>query len=321
MKVVLKKCWYLTEEWADNKNMQLTYVDLHVHSTCSDGYYSPEELVTLAKTAGLAAISLADHDNIDGIERASAAGAEAGIEVIPAVELSTQWFQYSDMHLLGYGFDFQDPYLVRALADFQEFRRTRNLQIIAKVNQKLSVEKRQPIAPEAVQKLAGGTIGRPHIAQALRQAGHVTSNEDAFQRYLVPCNVPKRYFPVDEAINLLHSSGGIAVLAHPPYITRDRKQLEMLVTELVALGLDGLEAYNNGSGLEDTDWLIKLAREHDLIVTGGSDFHGDPGSAIEVGRGVRGLRVPYDSVTEIKSALQKRQAIMGVNDIRLKTTI
>ena len=289
--------------------MQLTYVDLHVHSTSSDGYYSPEELVDFAQAAGLAAISLADHDNIDGIERAINAGAKAGIEVIPAVELSTQWFQYADMHLLGYGFDFHNPYLIRALAEFQEFRRTRNLQIIERVNQKLADEQRQQIDPQAVRQLAGGTIGRPHIAQALRQAGHVANNEEAFERYLVPCNVPKRYFPVDDAIRLLHGSGGIAVLAHPPYITRDRKQLELLVAELVDLGLDGLEAYNNGSGLEDTDWLIKLARKHALIVTGGSDFHGDPGSAVEIGKGVRGIRVPYEAVTEIKAALQKRRTM------------
>lgn len=287
--------------------MQLTYVDLHIHSTCSDGYYTPEELVLAAKKAGLASIALADHDNIDGIERAIEAGRENDVEVIPAVELSTQWFEYSDMHLLGYGFDYHDPYLARALDDFQQFRRTRNEQIIERVNSKLADENRTPISPEAVQLLAGGTIGRPHIAQALRQAGYVKSNDEAFERYLVPCNVPKHYFPVDEAIQLIHGSGGVAVLAHPPYITRDRSRLERLVADLVGLGLDGIEAYNNGSGLEETDWLIRLARKHELIVTGGSDYHGDPGSAIEIGKGVRGIRVPYDSVTEIRSALAAKR--------------
>lgn len=289
--------------------MQLTYVDLHIHSTCSDGYHSPEDLVQKAKKAGLAAIALADHDNIDGIERAIQAGSVNSVEVIPAVELSSQWFEYSDMHLLGYGFDYHDPYLVRALDEFQKFRQTRNFQIIERVNAKLANENRAPLDPTSVQLLAGGTIGRPHIAQALRQAGYVSSNDNAFDRYLVPCNVPKHYFPVDEAINLIHSSGGIAVLAHPPYVTRDRGKLELLVAELVALGLDGIEAYNNGSGLEETDWLIRLARKHELIVTGGSDFHGDPGSAIQIGRGIRGIRVPYDSVDEIKAALLKRQKV------------
>ena len=284
--------------------MKTKYVDLHLHSTCSDGSLSPEEIVSLAAKAGLLAIALADHDNIDGISRAMAAGVEAGIEIIPAVELSSQWHQYTDMHLLGFGFDFQDPYLIRALAEFQEFRTTRNQQIVERINQKLIDEKRQPIDPDAVRQLAGGTIGRPHIALALRQAGYVKNNEDAFNRYLVPCNVSKRYFPADEAIKLIHGSGGIVVLAHPPYVTRDRHKLAALVVELVELGLDGIEAYNNGSGLEDTDWLVKLARQHGLVVTGGSDFHGDNGSIIEVGKGARGLRVPYSCVEEIRMALK-----------------
>ncbi|MCK5825610.1 MAG: PHP domain-containing protein [Desulfuromusa sp.] len=286
--------------------METAYIDLHLHSTCSDGYLSPEEVVGLAQKAGVRAIALADHDNIDGISRAIAAGNAVGIEVIPAVELSSQWFYYTDMHLLGYGFDYQDPYLIRALAEFQEFRATRNRQIVEKVNLKLLDEKQQPIDPEAVRQLAGGTIGRPHIALALRQAGYVSNNDEAFTRYLVPCNVSKRYFPADEAIKLIHGSGGIVVLAHPPYVTRDRHKLERLVAELVGLGLDGIEAYNNGSGLEDTDWLIKLARRHKLVVTGGSDYHGDSGSMIKVGKGVRGIRVPYDCVEEIKAALQKQ---------------
>ncbi len=290
----------------NNGDMEKTYVDLHLHSTCSDGYYTPEELVALAQQAGLKAIALADHDNIDGIDRAMAAGRAAGIEVIAGVELSSQWFQFTDMHLLGYGFDYQDPYIIRALNEFQDFRTTRNRQIVEKINQKLQGEGRQPIDPDAVRKLAGGTIGRPHIARALRQAGYVNGNDEAFERYLIPCNVPKRYFPADEAIRLIHGSGGIAVLAHPPYVTRDHHQLENLVAELVKLGLDGIEAYNNGSGLEDTDRLIKLARKHQLVVTGGSDFHGDSGSVIAVGKGVRGIKVPYRCVDEIKAALDKR---------------
>ncbi len=285
--------------------METRYVDLHLHSTCSDGFFSPEEVVGLAESAGLVTIALADHDNIDGISRAMQAGVLSGLEILAGVELSSQWHTYTDMHLLGYGFDYQDPYLIRALTEFQEFRATRNRQIVERVNLKLLDEKRQPIDPDAVQRLAGGTIGRPHIALALRQAGFVRNNDEAFSHYLVPCNVPKRYFPADEAINLIHGSGGIVVLAHPPYVTRDRHKLELLVAELVDLGLDGIEAYNNGSGLEDTDWLIKLARKHDLVVSGGSDFHGDSGSLIEVGKGVRGIRVPYSCVGEIKGALKR----------------
>ncbi len=288
--------------------MPMKLVDLHIHSTCSDGYFQPEELVCMARDAGLAAISIADHDNVDGISAAQQAGAELGLEVLAGVELSTQWYEYYDMHLLGYGFDPQDPYLNRELNEFQEFRAGRNRQIIDRVNQKLAEEGRAPIDPDVVRKLAGGTIGRPHIAQALREIGYVVDNEEAFNRYLVPCNVPKRYFPVDEAIKLIQQSGGVAVLAHPPYVTRERRLLEKLVAELVGMGLDGIEVYNNGSNMEDTDWLIKLARQHQLIIAGGSDFHGDPGSNIEIGSGFRGMKIPYRCVEEIKAALQKRCA-------------
>lgn len=286
--------------------MKKRLVDLHLHSTCSDGYYPPAQLVALAAEKGLATIAIADHDNVSGISAAQAAGSDLGVEVLPAVELSTQWYDFYDMHLLGYGFDHEDPYLIRELDDFQQFRAGRNRQIIERVNEKLQQEGRAPLDPDAVRQLAGGTIGRPHIAQALREAGYVAHNEEAFVRYLVPCNVPKRYFPVDEATRLIHRSGGVAVLAHPPYVSRERKTLEKLVAELVTLGLDGIEAYNNGSTLEDTDWLIKLARRHGLIVTGGSDFHGDPGSNIEIGSGFRGLEIPYRCVEEIRSALQRR---------------
>jgi len=289
----------------NRRSMNEDYVDLHVHSTCSDGYLSPEEVVGLAAENGLRAIALADHDNIDGVVRAQQAGQLAGIEVISGVELSTQWFEFSDMHLLGYGFAICDPYLVRALEEFREFRLNRNLQIVERVNAKLVQEGRQVLDPEQVRNLAGGTIGRPHIAQALRGAGYVSGNDEAFDRYLVPCNVPKRYFPADEAIRLIHGAGGIAVLAHPPYITRNRQQLERLVADLVGYGLDGIEVYNNGSGLEDTDWLIRLARQHQLIITGGSDYHGDPGSQIQIGRGIRGFCIPYSCVDEIQAALAR----------------
>ncbi|MBW6509541.1 MAG: PHP domain-containing protein [Desulfuromonadales bacterium] len=286
--------------------MNCNYVDLHIHTTCSDGFFQPEEVVQQAARVGLLAIALADHDNIDGIERATVAAGPLGIEIIPAVELSSQWHNYTDMHLLGYGFDYRDPRLIAELNQFQSFRAQRNERIIAAVNRKLVGEGRPPIAVEEVRRLAGGSIGRPHIAQVLRGKGYVSGNEDAFTRYLIPCNVEKHYFPADEAIRLVHACGGIAVLAHPPYVTRDRRQLEYLVTELVELGLDGIEVYNNGSGLEDSDWLIRLAQQRGLVITGGSDFHGEPGSAIQIGYGLRGIRVPYDCVTQIKEALNRR---------------
>jgi len=281
-------------------------VDLHLHSTCSDGLHSPAEVVSLAAEAGVVAIAIADHDNIDGIDEAQEAGQKLGITVLSAVELSSQWESYHDIHLLGYGFDHHDPELQSELKKFQDFRSGRNRQIIERVNLKLAQENLGAIDPDEVQRRAGGTIGRPHIAQALLDAGYVESNDAAFDRYLVPCNVPKRYFPLDQAIELIHRCGGVAVLAHPPYITRDRFELEQLIKLFVTFDLDGIEAYNNGASLEDIDWAIKLARKYNLIVTGGSDYHGTRGSDVEIGCGFGRLSIPFSCVEEICQARQRR---------------
>ncbi len=282
-------------------------IDLHLHTTCSDGHYSPQELVGIAVEAGMKAIAIADHDNVDGIDAAMKAGAEEGIEVISGVELSSQYQSYQDIHLLGYGFDHHDAELKKQLAYFREFRAGRNQQIVEKVNCQLAQEGRAPLDFMAIEKSAGGTLGRPHIALALRAAGYVQNHDEAFDKYLVPNDVSKRFFPIDEAISLIHDAGGIAVLAHPPYVTRNHGELESLIETFVEMGLDGLEAYNNGVNQDGVYWLINLARRHQLIVTGGSDFHGNEGSAITIGAGVGRLSIPYSCIDEIRSALYRRE--------------
>lgn len=283
------------------------YIDLHLHSTCSDGLYSPDEVVRMARTAGLSAIALADHDNVDGIDAAMATGAEVGVEVLPAVELSTQFEDFTDLHLLGYGFDYRDPEFCRELAEFRDFRERRNEHIVLRVNEKLAAEGRAPLDLDAVRSKAGGTIGRPHIALALLDAGHVQNKDEAFERYLVPCNVQKRFFPIEEAIAMIHRTGGAAVLAHPPFIVQDRRSLEGLVRRLTRLGLDGLEAYNSGADNEMIDWTITLARRNNLIVTGGTDFHGADQEKLLLG-GMRGnLKIPYACLDEVYAVLDRRQ--------------
>jgi predicted metal-dependent phosphoesterase TrpH len=229
--------------------------------------------VRMAAEIGLAAMALADHDNIDGIDAAMAAGSRLGIEVLSAVELSVVWESLQDIHLLGYGFDHHHAELQGALKYFREFRETRNEQIVVRVNEKLVSEGRQPIDLEAVKQKAGGTIGRPHIAMALLEDGHVSDKSEAFNRYLVPCNVEKRFFPIAEAIELIHRAGGVAVLAHPPFIPVERAELLQLLDAFVGLGLDGVEAFNSGASNDDIDWYITQARRRGLIITGGSDFH------------------------------------------------
>lgn len=274
------------------------YVDLHLHSTCSDGALTPVELAPLAAQAGLRAIALADHDNLDGIVVLRSAAADLGLEVLSGVELSVVWRDWRDIHLLGYAFNPAHPPLVAALQEFQLFRASRNQQIVARVNERLLEAGHQEINFSRVRELAEGTIGRPHIALALHEAGLVKSVEEAFKTYLVACNVPKRYFPISEAIDLLHSAGGVAVLAHPTFITRDREAFRALLDELVELGLDGLEVYSSGCTRQDSDWYLTEARRRDLLVTGGSDFHGLPGEAPVIGSG-GGQRIPYRCVEEI----------------------
>jgi predicted metal-dependent phosphoesterase TrpH len=287
------------------------YVDLHLHSTCSDGIHPPAEVVRMAAEAGLAAIALCDHDNVDGIDEAMATGRELGVEVLAGVELSVLWEGYEDIHLLGYGFDHHDARLRNSLREFQAFREGRNERIVERVNEKLATEGRAPIDFAGVLALAGGTVGRPHIAMALIEAGHVSTNDEAFRSYLVPCNVAKRYFPVDEAIALVHRAGGVTSLAHPPFITGDRGEFEKLLGDLVPLGLEGVEAWNNGASNNDIDWYITAARRRGLIVTGGSDFHGIEGGQVRIGGGRGNLKIPYACVEEIRQALARRRVEPG----------
>jgi predicted metal-dependent phosphoesterase TrpH len=264
-------------------------IDLHLHSTYSDGVRTPAELVTLAKGLGLKAIALADHDTVDGIDEALAAGAACGMEVLPALELSVAFGPYRDVHLLGYLLDHRDPGLLATLKEFRDKRETRGEAIIVRINE----------------KLAGGALGRPHIAQVLMAKGYAGNMQDAFNRYLVPCDVPKRYFPADEALATVRRLGGVAVLAHPTSITAERATLTGVIDQLRDLGLDGLEAFNNICNDQESAFLRALAEKKGMVWTGGSDYHGiEEGIGIGTGRG--GMAVPYACVDALKRLRQGR---------------
>jgi predicted metal-dependent phosphoesterase TrpH len=281
------------------------YVDLHLHSTYSDGVMTPFELVAEAAAIGLRAIALADHDNVDGIPEALAAGEQYAVEVVTGVELSTLWGDLHDLHLLGYAFDHRSPALRDALSGFREFRARRSERILANVNRRLSAEGRRPLDFGEVSRRAGGTIGRPHLGQALIAAGCVRDMDEAFSRYLVPCNEPKRFFPLDEAIRLVHDAGGCAVLAHPPFIGVGEERLPELLDGFIALGLDGLEAYCSGTNNDGIDRYITMARRKGLIITGGSDFHQPLKGGVVMGSGRGNLKIPYRCVEEIRERVAR----------------
>ena len=274
-------------------------IDLHIHSSYSDGVRTPGELVTMAQGLGLKAIAIADHDTVDGIDEALAAGAACGLEVLPALELSVAFGPYSDVHLLGYLLDHRDPELRATLQEFRDKRETRGEAIVDRINEKLRFEGRAPITSQEAAALAGGALGRPHIAQVLVAHGYSANMQDAFARYLIPCDVPKRYFPVEEALSTVRRLGGVAVLAHPTSISAERDTLTGVINELCAMGLDGLEAFNNICSEQESAWLRAYAEKKGMIWTGGSDYHGIE-EGISMGSGRGSMAVPYSCVEALK---------------------
>ncbi len=261
-------------------------IDLHVHSTASDGIYKPSELIQIAYRSGISAIAIADHDSTEGIDEAVTAGTPLGIQVIPAVELSVEYKNYHDVHLLGYWIDHHDSEFCRKLDLFRQRRESRGLRIIDKINEKLSFEGKSTISSAEVLARADGALGRPHIARVLMDHGHAKTMQDAFTNYLMPCNVPKEYFNFDDALAEIKRIGGLAVLAHPQSISRNRTELAAIMSDMAAKGLDGLEALNTMGLDDDETFLQNLAKQLGLTVTGGSDFHGsEEGLTMGYGRG------------------------------------
>lgn len=283
------------------------FIDLHLHSTCSDGLLTPEQLAAAAGQAGLAAIALCDHDTIAGVAPLRQAAATVGVSVLAGVELSVAFGAYRDVHLLGYGIDTTNAGLLASLQGFARRRADRNREIIAAVNTKLAHQHKRPLQVEGVEALASGVIGRPHIGRALMAHGHADSMQQAFERYLIPCNVPKHYWPMPEALQAIRQASGVAVLAHPTTISTDHRLLSDLITELRVLGLDGIEVYNSLASEADTLFLQGLARRLNLLVTAGSDFHGTAPDE-QIGKGRGGIRFSEALLPPLAALVAQRTA-------------
>jgi 3',5'-nucleoside bisphosphate phosphatase len=289
------------------------YVDLHLHSHHSDGVLAPAALVEMAAAKGLQAIALADHDSVEGIDEALAVGRRLGVEVVPAIELSVEYGEYHDIHLLGYFIDYRNPEFLEKLELFCRRRDERGRAIVDRINARLSPEGKGVIQYQEVLNLAQGAVGRPHIAQVMVARGLAKSVQDAFERFVVPYNVPKLYFPMAEALAEIRRIGGVSVLAHPTTITGNRSELKGLISRLADAGLEGVEVYNNVCFNDDTMFLESCARHQGLIITGGSDFHGFEGD-IEMGSGRGGLAVAYHRVEAMKKLIATRDGIQSTPD-------
>ncbi|AJE03453.1 PHP domain-containing protein [Geobacter pickeringii] len=282
-------------------------IDLHIHSSHSDGVHPPAELVRMAAERGLATIAVADHDAVEGIDEAVAAGEQWGVEVVPALELSVEHGRYRDVHILGYWIDHRDEALRERLAEFRRIRDDRGRAIVDRINRKLVASRKHPLSYEQVRSLADGAVGRPHIARVLMNAGYARDMGDAFKRYLIPFNVPKNYIPAAVAIAEIRRIGGVAVLAHPTTVSDNRRELRRIIEELVQLGLDGIEVFNNMCFKDDMIFLEGLADEFDLIITGGSDYHGIEDD-VEIGIGRGGLAVSHHLAVELRKRAESRAA-------------
>jgi predicted metal-dependent phosphoesterase TrpH len=282
------------------------YIDLHIHSCYSDGVHRPAELVAMAAEKGLKAIAIADHDSVEGIDEALDAGARTGIEVVPAVELSIAYKDFRDIHLLGYFIDHKDAEFKRKLAEFRQRRDDRARAIVEKINTRLLTEGKSIITYDDIRSMARDSVSRLHIAKVLVRKGAVKSVQDAFKRYLGPYDVPKQYFPMEEALGEIRRVKGISVLAHPPSISDDRKLLKTLIHEWAGMGLDGIEVFNNLSYKDDMIFFESLARDNGLLVTGGSDFHGYEND-VEIGIGSGGLAIAHRLLQYMKVAAGRVQ--------------
>lgn len=278
----------------------MSRIDLHLHTTYSDGSLPPAEVLGLAHKAGVTALAITDHDIVDGLPEAMAAGTNLGIEVVPGVEISSR-FEATELHVLGYFMDWQDPVFNQRLAQLRSFRHARNPLIVEKLKG-LGLD----ITYEEVRALAGtDSVGRPHIARVLMQKGYVQSAKEAFDRYLAdgkPAHVPRQLPEPAEAIAWILEARGLPVLAHPTWIRATEDGLLKLCQELKAAGLKGIEVHYSTHKRAQTAAYLNIAKRLDLLVTGGSDFHGVTKPDIEVGVGRGGLKVPDRLLAPLKEA-------------------
>lgn len=272
-------------------------IDLHIHSTASDGTYSPKEIIALAEKLNLAAIAITDHDTIDGSKEAFTADIPQGLKLLTGVEVSTvpppSFSCSGSFHILGYSFRLDDLILNQALSGLQTARENRNPVIIKLLNN-LGLN----ISINEVIDLAGdGQAGRPHIARLMLEKGFVKSINEAFDRYLAkgkPAYVDKYRIECGRVIGIIIEAGGIPVLAHPALIElSDSSRFEELIVKLKDMGLKGIEAYYPEHSEEETLYYLKLAKKLDLLVTGGTDFHGSLKPDINMGVGKGTFHVPY----------------------------
>ncbi len=273
----------------------MEYIDLHVHSNCSDGTCTPEELVRIGNETGLVAMAVTDHDTVDGVERAITAAKGTNLQIIPGVELSCE-YQISpekkkEIHILGYRLNHRQPELVETLSHVAEERDERNRKMCENLH-----AAGYPIDYESlIERFGDNVLTRAHFARFLMEKGAVPSIDAAFKKVLAqdgPYFVMRKYLTPESGIDLIKKAGGIPVLAHPMLYKLSVTEIHALLTKLKSCGLKGIEAIYSRNRGNDEAFVRKLAADFDLFITGGSDFHGTNKPDIQLGRGEGNLYIP-----------------------------
>jgi predicted metal-dependent phosphoesterase TrpH len=274
------------------------YIDLHTHSTASDGIYSPTELLQRAKGIGLRILALTDHDTTGGLDEAAQAAAKLDIDFLPGIEINTD-VAGGEVHVLGYFPEYQRPAFQAVLKVLRDARERRGQRMVELLN-----EQGINVSWERVRAIAEGAVGRPHVAKALLEAGYVQTIGEAFDKYIgTGCYayVPRYRLTPEDAVHLIASANGLPVMAHPAELP-GFEELRNWLPGLKEAGMVGLETYYGPYTTEDEQALRAFADEYDLIPTGGTDFHGPGIHPTPLG----GRYVPYEAVERLKAASAQR---------------
>ena len=285
-------------------------IDLHVHTTGSDGTCTPAEVVELAKNTGLSAIAVTDHDTVSAYRAAAEAGEKFGVEVVSGIEISTKFVLDAErklgyaVHILGYFIDVDSPELTPVLEWVVRDRDERNRKVC-----ELMRSDGLPVTYEMMHERFGEIVGRPHFAQVLVELGLADSINDAFDKYVEKGRkywLPRQFLSIERSIEIIRLAGGVPVLAHPFQYKRDDAGLRQLIEHCMDSGLKGMECRYSGYDGEMCAYLEALADEYGLIKTGGSDFHGENKPAISLGSGKGELNVPYEWMEKLKGIIRHR---------------
>jgi len=276
-------------------------VDLHTHTSYSDGLDSPTQLVAKAAQQGLHSMAITDHDILAALPEAQQAGVDYGVEVLVGVELTVQYQQYDDIHLLGYFFDPTYAALQAQLALAQQYRMQRGVAMLERINALLEQDGKAALDQERVLQSARGALTRPHLAHALIARGYASTMQNAFENFLIPCNVPKAALGAEEAFALMAQAGGVCSLAHPGTLSTDPDVLYPLLDAFKAMGLVGLEVYHHCHYPDAIALFQSCATRYSLVATGGSDYHGRPEGAV-LGQIAPGYAVPEHVLSDLQRA-------------------